>query len=57
MTLLQQIRIQAQLRNSGYTRKYELKTLSLPASDYGKLRSLEGAISSDESNTVVLKKE
>ena len=40
-----------------YTRKYVLKTLSLPASDYAKLQSLEATISSDESNTVVLKKE
>jgi hypothetical protein len=40
-----------------YTREYVLKTLSLPAGDYAKLRKLEAAISSDESNTVVLKKE
>lgn len=40
-----------------YTRQYEVKALSLPAGDYAKLRSLEAAISSDESNTVVLKKE
>ncbi len=40
-----------------YKLKYVLKTLSLTASDYAKLRTLEGAIASDESNTVVLKKD
>lgn len=40
-----------------YTREYVIKKLALPASDYAKLRSLEETISSDESNTVVLKKE
>lgn len=40
-----------------YTRKYVIKTLGLPASDYAKLRSLEDTIASDESNTVVLKKD
>lgn len=49
--------VQAQGGVLHYTRKYVIKTLSLPASDYGKLRTLEAAISADESNTVVLKKQ
>ncbi len=50
-------RVEEQGKVLRYTRKYVIKALTLPASDYGKLRRLEGEISSDESNTVVLKKE
>ncbi len=40
-----------------YTRKYVVKKLTLPASDFAKLRRLEAAIASDESDTVVLRKQ
>jgi len=50
-------KVQAEGNVLHYTRKYVIKKLSLPASDYAKLRSLEATISEDESNTVVLKKQ
>lgn len=40
-----------------YTRKFVINKLTLPAEDYAKLCSLDGTISADESNTVVLKKD
>jgi hypothetical protein len=40
-----------------YQREYVLKQVELDAADYGKLRELETAITTDENSDVVLKKQ
>jgi hypothetical protein len=39
-----------------YQRQYVLKKLSLSSDDYGELRKLEAAITTDENSAAVLKK-